>query len=392
MKSKRNKIVNISIIVFIAIVVLCTYFSKTVKNMLLPEVTVAYLKPGTIGDGFEGTGTIDYEDTHKIYSMPNWSVKEINVKLNQNVKKGDVLAKVDNDAINLKEREEKEVIIPIQDEIDTLKKAATPDQNKINEDQYKLDTENAKYKAIRKGLTDDGSILSDVDGKIVSINSKNGGGSSSSGSDEDSSGASGDPDSSGSGDDSCPSSSALFEIVSNEPSLSVKWTVSYKDADKFSIGTKVNVISGEDDKDSKASSVTGIISRKTYNSGKDEYEISADINDKSNFKKDDKVTITTQGSTKRYNNVILKSCLYEENGMDYVYEFSSGGGTLGEESSVKKVQVQVVTFDSMNCSIKAANNSQLSGGIVTNTSKPISDNDEVKCTFAAASRWSYAYR
>ncbi|MFL0253206.1 biotin/lipoyl-binding protein [Clostridium neuense] len=386
MKSKRNKIVNISIIVFIVIVVLCTYLSKTVKNMLLPEVTVAYLKPGTIGDGFEGTGTIDYEDTHKIYSMPSWSVKEISVKLNQSVKKGDVLAKVDNDAINLKEREEKAVIMQLQDEIDTLKKASTPDQNKINEDQYKLDTENAKYKTIRKGLTDDGSILSDVDGKIVSINSKNSGESSLNGQDEGSSGASGDSDSLGSGDDLGQSSSALFEIVSNEPSLCVKWAVPYKDDDKFSVGTKVNVISGDDDKDSKASSVTGVVSKKIYNSGRDEYEIYADINDKSNLKKDDKVTITTQGSTKRYNNVIPKSCLYEENGIDYVYEFSAGGGTLGEESSVKKVQVQVVAFDSMNCSIKAESNSQLSGGIVTNTSKPISDNDEVKCTFTAASR------
>lgn len=385
MKSKRNKIVNISIIVFIAIVVLCTYFSKTVKNMLLPQVTVAYLKPGTIGDGFEGTGIIDYEDTHKIYSMPSWSVKEVNVKLNQSIKKGDVLAKVDNDEISLKEREAQAVIMQLQDEIDTLKKAATPDQNKIKEDQYKLDTENAKYKAIRKGLTDDGSILSDVDGKIVSINSKNGGGSSSS-SDEDSNGTSDDLVSSGLGDDLGASSSALFEIVSDKPSLCVKLTVSYKDADKFSIGTKVNVISGDDDKDSKSSAVTGVVSKKIYNSGKDEYEISVTINDKSNLKKDDKVTITTQGSTKRYNNVIPKSCLYEENGIDYVYEFSSGGGTLGEESSVKKVQVQVVAFDSMNCSIKSTNNSQLSGGIVTNTSKPISDSDEVKCTFTAASR------
>lgn len=386
MKIKRNKIVNISIIVFISIVVLCTYFSKTVKNMLLPEVTVAYLKPGTIGEGFEGTGTVEYESTHKIYSMPNWSVKEVNVKLNQSVKKGDVLAKVDNDEINLKERESQEVIMQLKDEIDTLKKAVTPDQNKIKEDQYKLDTENEKYKAIRKGLTNDGSILSDVDGKIVSINPQNGGNSSSIGSDEDSTRTSNDSDSSGSQDNLGAGSSVLFEIVSNQPSLSVKFLVSHKDADKFSIGTKAKVISVDDNINSKSSSVTGVVSKKIYNSGKDEYEISLNINDKSNLKKDDEVTITTEGNSKRYNNVIPKSCLYEENGIDYVYKFSSGGGVLGEESSVKKIQVQVVAFDSMNCSIKPVNSSELSGGIITNTSKPISDNDEVKCTFTAASR------
>ena len=67
--NKRNKIVNIIIIVFISIVVTCTYFSKTVKNMLLPEVSVVTLKPGTIGDNYEIQGTINYQNTHKIYAF-----------------------------------------------------------------------------------------------------------------------------------------------------------------------------------------------------------------------------------------------------------------------------------------------------------------------------------
>lgn len=383
MKSKRNKIVSISIIVFIVIVVLCTYFSKTVNNMLLPEVTVAYLKPGTIGDSFEGMGTVEYENTHKIYSMPNWSIKEIDVKLNQSVKKGDVLAKVDNDAINLKEREEEMIIMQLQDEIDTLKKAATPDQDKIKEDQYKLDTENLKYSEIRKGLTADGSILSDVDGKIVNINSKNAASSSES-ADEDSIGASSDQASSEAGEDLGGSSDALFQIVSNEPSLCVKFTVSSKDADKFSASSKVNVISG-DAETSKATAVEAVVSEKKYKASTDEYEISADISGNTGLKQDDKVTVATEENAKRYSNVISKSCLVEENGIDYIYEVSTGSsGALGGQSSVKKVEVQVVAYDSINCAIKAANSSELSGGIVTNTSKPISDNDEVKCTFTAS--------
>lgn len=384
MKSKRNKIVSISIIVFIAIVVLCTYFSKTVNNMLLPEVTVAYLKPGTIGEGFEGTGIVQYENTHKIYSMPSWSIKEIDVKLNQNVKKGDVLAKVDNDAINLRERGEQAVIMQLEDEIDALNKSTTPDQNKIKEDQYKLDTEKAKYNEIRKGLTADGSILSDIDGKIVSINYKNGGEASSSSQDEDSSEASDNSANSSSGDGS--DGNVFFEIVSDEPSFCVKWAVSSKDADKFSVGTKVNVINRSDDDNNLKSAATAVVSEKKYNVSKDEYEISAAINNKADLKQDDKVTIAADGNAKRYNNVVPKSCLYEENGIDYVYELNLTNSLLGGESCVKKVQVQVVAFDSMNCSIKSTNNSQLSGGIVTNTSKPISDNDEVKCTFTAASR------
>jgi HlyD family secretion protein len=370
MESKRNKMITKIIIVFIVVIVLCTYFSKTVENMLLPEVTVIQLKPGAIGEGFEGTGTVEYEDTHKIYSRQDWTVKEIEVKVNQNVKKGDVLAKVDIDQITLMEREEEEVIMGIQDEINSLKKAPNPDQDKLKEDQFKLDTENIKYKEIRKGLTGDGSILSDMDGKIVNINSQNLGGFS---------GAS-EGDVSGEADS--VAGNALFEIVPSEPSLSVKWTVSSKDADEFSIGDNVNVATGDDDKNSKLTVVTATVSEKTYNAEKDEYEFSGIINDNSNLKQDDKVTVSTEASTKRYDNVIPKSCLYDEDGTDYVYEVSARSGALGEEDYVQKVQVQVGASDDLNCSIKATSDlTKGIYGIVSNTSKPIEDNDEVKLIF-----------
>lgn len=382
-KNRRNKTVTTIIIVFICIIVLCTYFSKTVKNMLLSEVTVIHLKPGAIGDGFEGSGVVKYEDTHKIYSMSNWDIKEIEVKANQNVKKGDVLAKVDNDEINLKEKEEKEVIMQLEDEINSLKKVPTPDQDRIKEDQFKLDTENIKYKAIRKGLTEDGSILSDMDGKIVTINSQNGASNSA----ENASGSS----NASQGDESVSSGvsegNVLFEIVSNTPSLSVNWTVSDKDGDKFSIGDKINVTTGDGDDSTKSTVVTATISSKKYNSQKDDYQLLGTINDKSDLKQDDKITISRASGTKRYNNVIPKSCLYDENGTDYIYEVSSRNGALGEEDYVQKIQVQVGVSDSLNCSIKSSSDlSKGTYGIVSNTSKPIDDNDEVKLIVSAATR------
>jgi HlyD family secretion protein len=375
MESKRNKMITKIIIVFIVVIVLCTYFSKTVENMLLPKVTVIQLKPGAIGEGFEGTGTVEYEDTHTIYSMPDWTVKEIEVKVNQNIKKGDVLAKVDNDQITLMEREEQEVIMELQDEINSLKKLPNPDQDKLKEDLFKLDTENIKYKEIRKGLTGDGSILSDMDGKIVGINPQNVGSFSAA--------SEGD----GSGEADSLAGDALFEIVPSEPSLSVKWTVSSKDADEFSIGDNVNVATGDDDENSKLTVVTATVSEKTYNAEKDEYEFSAIINDNSNLKQDDKVTVSTEASTKRYDNVIPKSCLYDEEGTDYVYEVSARSGSLGEEDYVQKVQVQVGASDDLNCSIKATSDlTKGIYGIVSNASKPIEDNDEVKPIFPDSSR------
>jgi HlyD family secretion protein len=375
MESKRNKVVTISIIAFIVIIVSCTYFSKTIKNMLLPEVTVSYLKPGTIGDDFETTGTIQYQDTHKIYPMSNWNVKQICVKLNQSVKKGDVLAKVDNDQITLNEKEEQEVIMQLQDEINSLKKVPSPDQDKIKEDQFKLDTENIKYTSIGKGLTGDGSILSDVDGKIVSINSQSQGSNS-----ENDSG-----DLGGASKDTTVSD-ALFEIVTNDTSLSVKWTASSTEAERFSIGDNVNVTS-QDGEDSNVETAT--ISEKKYDSTNDEYELFATINAKNDLKENDNVTVSKQSNAKKYDNVIPKSCLNDEDGVDYIYEVESKSSALGNEDYVEKVQVKVIDSDSLNCSIQAVNNGQLDKsnyGVVSSTSKSIDDNYEVKLVTTDVSR------
>lgn len=372
----KNKIITILFVGFIVIAVLCTYFSKTIKNALLPEVTIVQLKPGVIGDDFESTATVKYSNTHNIYMLPNWTIKEIDVKVNDEVKKGQVLAKVDNDAITLKEMEEEEVIMQLEDEIDSLKKQPNTDQDKLKEDQFKLDTENLKYKNIRKGLTRDGSILSDIDGKIVCINSKNLENTSTS-SDESTSESSND----GSEED------LLFAIAGNDVNFSLNWTVSDTDANKFSIGDIVKVESGDDD----ASKVIGTatISDEKYNSDTDQYEITAIIKDKVNLKQDDKVSVSLNQISKRYSNVIPKSCLYDENGADYIYEVNSKQGSLGEEDYVQKVQVQVLASDTLNCAIKAIDGSQIpkSGyGIVSNTSKALDDNEEVEPIFQDISR------
>jgi len=367
--NKRNKTINIIIIIFIAIIVFCTYFSKTIKNMLLPEVSVVTLKSGTIGNNYQTEGTIKYANTHKIYAMNSWNVTNVLVKINQDIKKGDVLAKVDNNAITLSEREEKATIINLQNQIEALKKSPNPDQNKIKEYQFQLYTENMKYKQIRKGLTSDGSILSDIDGKIVAVNSQNGTESSNSSKSSLSSvstGAGGNP---------------LFEIVASHPDFLVNWTNNSNDAKNIAVGDKVNIITSSSDNNNSAKELTANVLQKQYNDQTNEYEFSASIDGKPNLKEDDNVIISTADNTKRYDNVIPKSCLTEDNGLNYIYVVSQKGGALGYYEYVQKVQVQVVASDDENCSIKPEDEGSLPSnnlGIVMSTSKAIDDNSEVK--------------
>lgn len=364
--NKRNKIINIIIIIFISIIVFCTYFSKTIKNMLLPEVSVVTLKSGTIGNNYQTEGTIKYANTHKIYAMNNWNVKDVLIKINQEVKSGDVLAKVDNDAITLSEREEKATIINLQNQIEALKNTPNPDQNKINEYQFQLDTENMKYKQIRKGLTSDGSILSDIDGKIVAINSQNGAQNPSSNKSSNSSTVAGN--------------NALFEVAGSQPDFLVNWTNTSNDAKNIAVGDKVNIIASSSDNNISAKQLTANVLQKQYNDQTNQYEFSASIDGKPNLKEDDNVTISTIDNTKRYDSVIPKSCLSQENGLDYIFVVNQKGGALGFYEYVQKVQVQVVASDDENCSIKPSNGTSISSnlGIVMSTSKAIDDNSEVK--------------
>nr|WP_307906338.1 hypothetical protein [Clostridium botulinum] len=123
------------------------------------------------------------------------------------------------------------------------------------------------------------------------------------------------------------------------------------------------------------------INQKKYIDEKEEYEFLADIKDKVYINQGDKVTITTAESTKRYNNIISKSCLNEDQGKSYIFLVKQRGGALGSEFYVEKVFVRLVAYDDQNCSIKpyAGNDSiKDSYGIVSNTSKPLTENTEVK--------------
>jgi len=361
---KRKQILNILIIAFVSILIFCTYFSKTIKNMMLPSVTIVNPNPSTIGNNFETEGTVNYGNTHKIYVASNWTVKEISVKVNQTVKKGDILGKVDNNLIISEEQEEQLIIMKLENELKILKVDTNIDKNKISEnknkimeDEYSLNIERLKYKQIRNGLTQNGGIISDINGEIVTINSQN--------------------------IATTESSNALFELVDNNPTFLVAFDCTLKDAKRFSVGSTVNVFVNTGENDNIEKKVTAQISQKNYDAEEDKYVLYADVKETSNLKSGDKVSISSISETKRYDNVIPKSCLSQEQNSDYIFVVNRRTGALGEEEYVRKIQVQVTAFDDENCAIKATEGDTFSKkyGIVMSSSKPIDNNSEVRLDY-----------
>ncbi|MBQ9989529.1 MAG: biotin/lipoyl-binding protein, partial [Lachnospiraceae bacterium] len=85
-QSRKDWIKNITII-FLAIMLVLTFFSNTIMNYSLPEVATDMVEPGTVTTKIRGTGTLEADDPYKV------TIQESRVIASVAVKEGDVVEK-----------------------------------------------------------------------------------------------------------------------------------------------------------------------------------------------------------------------------------------------------------------------------------------------------------
>jgi multidrug efflux pump subunit AcrA (membrane-fusion protein) len=68
-----------------------TFFSNTIMNRSLPEVSAQYAQSGTITTRIRGTGTIAATETFEVKSEDSRKVKSVAVSVGQEVAVGDLL-------------------------------------------------------------------------------------------------------------------------------------------------------------------------------------------------------------------------------------------------------------------------------------------------------------
>lgn len=115
MSRKRKLLYKIGIGFFI-IVGLCTFLSKTIKNMMLPEVEIAKSRSGFLEYSINAIGTVGYGENVRINSEGEWKIKEVLVRPGQAIEANTVLAKVELDNTN----EYSEIISPIKGKVNTI--------------------------------------------------------------------------------------------------------------------------------------------------------------------------------------------------------------------------------------------------------------------------------
>ncbi len=78
-------------IVFLAVLLVLTFFSNTIMNRTLPEVATQYVTDGAVTARVRGTGTVVANGSHQVKADADREIRSVMVRVGQEVNAGDVL-------------------------------------------------------------------------------------------------------------------------------------------------------------------------------------------------------------------------------------------------------------------------------------------------------------
>lgn len=88
---KNRNIIKKSIYIFIIVMLLLTFFSNTINNLMLPRVQIVSTKDGSLVKEIRGSGIVEAKEVFNSYIKDSLVVEDIKVSLGDTVKKGQVI-------------------------------------------------------------------------------------------------------------------------------------------------------------------------------------------------------------------------------------------------------------------------------------------------------------
>ena len=421
--NKKKKLVRNAAIIFITIVVLLTFFSKTINNFLLPEIESTSQRSGTLTKEITAQGEVVPLNTESINAYGSWKITDVKVKEGSEVKKGDILATIDvsdmkleikkmelnllkmenalklyqNGAQAIDLEQYKDEVQLAQNEVDKAQKKLDEQKNlfsfdavaleSVNEAEEQLDRAKREYEQkqkllkqkqdeIKKNGEDYQTIINEKQAELevcrieletIKKNSPQGGaikapvdGFVKSISIEKGSVA--------------ISGQTLLEIIKREAGIYIKWTLNSKSAGEVDKRASIIFSTAEPEK----LELNGTIKEKKYLLNEGTYQYIAEVKKEGlNLEIGQKVDVLVKKSSTPYPMLVPNSSVTKEGGKSCVYVLKTKNGIMGEERYVQKVEITVDESDDFY--------SAISGGgitdkdkIVTFSSKPLSDKIQVK--------------
>ncbi len=89
--SKKREWVKNAIIIFLVIMLILTFFSNTIMNYSLPEVSAQYVGGGTLSEQIRGSGTVEANQSYEMKLDETRIIASVNVKIGDMVEKDQVI-------------------------------------------------------------------------------------------------------------------------------------------------------------------------------------------------------------------------------------------------------------------------------------------------------------
>ncbi len=141
---KRRERIKTILIIFLAILLVLTFFSNTILNYSLPTVSAQYAGYGTITEKIRGSGTVTANQNYEISAEGKKTVSQVYIKVGDEVKTGDKLFALDaednSDAIKEAESALQEAEIAYQKALLTAVPSYTAENQEISNAKADLQT------------------------------------------------------------------------------------------------------------------------------------------------------------------------------------------------------------------------------------------------------------
>ena len=89
--AKRRELIKTLIILFLAVMLVLTFFSNTIMNKSLPEISTEQVASGKLTERIRDTGVVESNQSYEVKTDANRVIEKIHVKQGQEVHKDDVL-------------------------------------------------------------------------------------------------------------------------------------------------------------------------------------------------------------------------------------------------------------------------------------------------------------
>lgn len=154
-KSKKRELIKTIAIIFLAVLLVLTFFSNTIMNRSLPEVATGIVNSGTINAKIRGNGTISANEKYEVILNQTREVRSVCVKVGDSVKQGDLLFVLgDIESQELRDAEEQLSTLKINYQKQVLQLAKTYAQNDRSVQVIQEDLEKAIARRDANKVTD----------------------------------------------------------------------------------------------------------------------------------------------------------------------------------------------------------------------------------------------